>query len=278
MNRRAASVEHFHGEVAMRFFGIILVTLAFQSQVLASVESQICDEILANRLDSVVKHQNELRKSYGLPEWHSRAPVKISSHFSGATSVSNGELSVLNVDDQVLRVAWGKHHQLNWVYRFEGRELVEAVPFGKFLVNEQIEDDFLLVRNLGTNETRLWTEADLKGLYGAARVWYFDKGVLFFSKDHRSWIGSHRSRTGVWKIPKSVISKWIDENKIAFGIVGYSPNKEKIQFSVEAAIFEEAWSELAPYYVGPSEEQMGLLKKFLSGLIFTFHHGKKKPL
>jgi len=211
-------------------------------------------EVLQQRMRAVVRHQNELRQKAGIPvidpaEEPMYSPtlfddriVRIGYRSAGnATASAANFLSFGNV---ILRSTFQDNHALNFVYTFDGVNLVKSEPLSSYLISHSQTDPIKLYRNMGAKERKLWLSSDLDNLRAHGVKWGYKESVLHFTMGRPTpSMASQSPNESVltWSVPRKQLEVLARQGMVEAG--GLATSKDEDVFVFELVLKEPAWHE-----------------------------------
>lgn len=207
--------------------------------------------VIRDRALAIIQHQNKLRAEAGLPLFESKdyeknlnkkAPAKITS--DKRYVVVNSKLVFIGMDETMVFTALKTDdvHSLNYVYKFEGTKLIDAIPAATYYIS-RMSETIEIRRGLSSQEAQLWKSGNLAALRSHSKAigWGYSEPVAHFSviqfhSDNRPTISA--------SIPREILLQWAQQKLITIGSEGDLNGKP---YGIEIAIKAGAWSELLKY-------------------------------
>lgn len=247
----------------INYLNIICMTFFVSLGFVNIVFGKVCDnalspsplekrhELVRKRSLAIIKHQNQLRAKVGLPVFTEKdyednlkkKPPKIINSDTRYIIVK-GELVLIAMDETFTHKSLKVDDvdSLNYVYRFEGEKLVEAIPAAIFYISE-MDETVSLHRNLSESEALLWRRGNLKALRSNPKAikYGYDMPVAHFSIMYSN--NFYRPTISA-DVPRDVLLSWAKKKLITIGSEGDLHGKP---YRIEIVIKSRAWDELLKY-------------------------------
>ena len=150
---------------------------------------------------------------------------------------------------------WADYHHLNFVYDFTNSSTPQITSLPQFLITHYPGEEVVLVRNMDAHEADLWKSSDTAGLDLDPRYWGNPTPVFHFELGRRSWIGSDRSHSREFRIPKKTFLQWIQTGNIQAGFTRLRGGTE-IRSGIEIVIKRPLWPEIFMHAQEDSRERI----------------------
>lgn len=223
----------------------------FCARLFVNLSASERHELVKKRALAIIDHQNKLREETGLPVFTKKdyesnlkrkPPQTITSN--KRYRVVDSKLVLIGLDETMTLTALKTDdvHSFNYVYRFKGAELIEAIPATKYYLS-QMGEIITLHRVLSAEEAQYWADGNLAALRSHPKSikWGYHEPVAHFSMVH---FHSHMYPTISAHIPREVLLRWAEEKLITIGSEGDLNGKP---YRIEIVIKDEAWEELLNY-------------------------------
>lgn len=207
--------------------------------------------LIQTRAMAIVEHQNHLRAEIGLPLFEpkdylpnlkKRPPENITS--DTRYIVVKEHLVLIEMTDKMASTALltDDVHSLNYVYRFEGPRLVEAIPASIYYIS-QMPEVVRLTRGLSLQERALWKNGDFNALrtHPKAIKWGYPEPVAHFSVKIFQPLGTPLIEGN---FPREVLLNWAKRGLITIGSEGDAKGKPD---EIEIVIHHRVWEEVREY-------------------------------
>lgn len=208
--------------------------------------------LIKSRALAIIEHQNILRAQAGLPLISSidyaknlkKIPPKIITPDRRYIIVKSSLVLVgMSETMAFLNLKVDDVYSLNYVYRFDGTKLIEAIPASIFYIS-QMSETINLYRGLSESEAQLWRRGDLQALKSPPKAikWGYPMPVVHLST---TFFHSQTSSL-IFNVPREVLLRWAKMNLITIGSEGYLHGKP---YRLEIVVKDFAWPELLKFLI-----------------------------
>ena len=213
-----------------------------------AISSQQLHEVVQLRAHQIIEHQNALRASHGLPlftpkDYVKNLQKKVHNNISPERpyKVVNSKLVITGLNESMTypRLRVDDVYSLNYVYRFEGTRLVEAIPASIYYISKMGES-ITLYRRMSYEEMSLWQAKDMNALlsHPKAMGWGYKEPIVHFSVKLRD----QGQTTMQIQLPRETLLRWAHEKKITIGSENGKPS------GIEIVVKSSVWTELLSYF------------------------------